>query len=466
MVPEVTPDGWTVVQSKYKKSTGARNVWERPEAGTSIAGAPYSSLSKKQKQRFRQKQKREEERKGSKPEGQGPSSHRKNSERDRQHKPEASKAPASSQPGPSAPTETFSAGADESRPTRRMRTKHGNRHNRQKRAATYVAQSAQAPPHNEPAKRTRLDDTVSPRGDSKKIKLDSARRADASYAEIAQNDLCVAIVRADNHKLTDQQATLVKEFLEDKILADVKDPSKEYSPIFLGKPIVGDGVLKLWCEDEQTKKWLVDTVDSLSSEECPRLGVKRQSELSKRVRAALWLPDCKNSVEDTSLVLNSQNRWALVNSWTVYSHSVQGNGTLFLKLGIPETVVPLLVARKRRLAHNLGSVYVRFYAADGTLQDEPYLGTKTTTASAEPESQPGPSRTTGQPARPAHQDGAEGVPPVAPVHSSPKPSTSRAPQEMNVDPAPTSIGSWGDLVDQEMAKEKGHPDDGDPNTGH
>lgn len=246
-----------------------------------------------------------------------------------------------------------------------------NRFNRKKRAEIAISKAALAPAHKEPLKRIRLDDTVSPRGDRKKPKTENERRPPASYAEMVGNKLCVAVTRADNHQLTDEQATSIKNFITSRILAEAKTPTSPTPVVFLGKPIFGDGALKLWCEDEGTLTWLNAVVGSLPPETCPKLTVKRQSELSRKLRAVLVLPDCANSLEDTSLVLDYQNKWALVSQWTVYAHNKSADGALLLTLGIPEKVVPQLMSRGRRLAHNLGSVYVRFVAADGSLKDEP-----------------------------------------------------------------------------------------------
>lgn len=332
-----------------------------------------------------------------------------------------------------------------------MRTKHKNRANRKKRAAMAIARSAPAPAHNEPSKRMRLDDTVSPRGERKKQKLDNVRRApNISYASMVQSDLCVAVARDDNKHLTDEQATSVKRYLERCILEDIKDPAKDFSPRFMGKPNIAEGCLKLWCEDEPSLKWLCEVIAKLPLASCPKLKVIRQSDITKKVRAVLFIPDCTNSLEDTSLVLADQNKWAQVNTWTVYSHIMQKDDILLLRLGIPEKLVPVLLARERRLAHNLGSVYVRFMAEDGSLQDEPPVPKQTseTTASAgPPEPQPGPSG----------ERVPENMHPAASSHSSPIPSCSVPMEEMCVE-------TERDLLDSSVDEDevKGNQHAGDP----
>lgn len=332
-------------------------------------------------------------------------------------------------------------------------TKQKNRANRKRRAALAIARSAPAPAHNEPSKRTRMDDTVSPRGDRKKQKLDNTRRAPGiSYADMVQSNLCVAVARVDSQQLTEEQATLVKRYLEKCILEDIKNPAKDFSPRFMGKPIIAEGVLKLWCEDEPSLKWLSEVTAKLPKATCPELNIIRQSDLVKKVRAALFIPDCTNTLEDTSLVLAEQNKWAHLNTWTVYSHSMQKDDILLLRLGIPEKLVPELIARERRLAHNLGSVYVRFMAEDGSLQDEPPMPRQTSESSAPTgplEPQPGPS--------------VEQVPeqlfPAASSHSSPIPSGSKPTEEMCVEQE-----SEIDLLDSSEGEEgvRENQDVGDP----
>lgn len=444
---------WKVVRPKGKK--GARNAGKRPKAATPSSNTPApvvahvpGKLTKKQKRQLnRQHQgqmRRETGSGGPQPTAEAPPMNRPGpSAYYRERRSGQNKPVAEPQAPPTSATVStvVNAGTDGCR-GKATGSKNKNRLNRKKRAAAAIAKSAQAPARNEPSKRSRLDDTSSPRGDHKKVRLDSSRRAQTSYAGIVMNDLCVAVTRDDNAQLSDEQVTLVKKFLQRKILEGIKDPAIAYSPSFNGKPVSADGVLKLWCEDERSLRWLTEVIDSMPSMKGTKFVVRKQGELTRRVRAALFLPECENTLEDTNLVLDHQNKWALVNTWTVFTHTLQRDGTMFLTLGIPESVVPALLERGRRLSHNLGKVYVRFYGADGSLSDEP------------------PRRDV-----PTSAEGTETVPP-APTHSSPKPSTSEVVEGMSVDPEPQKSGTdeVAELVGGIELKQSVEvkPDDGDP----
>lgn len=354
------------------------------------------------------------------------------------------------------PTETSHKGSGQSK-------KHDIRKNRQRRAANAIAKSAQAPARTEPSKRSRMDDTVSPRGDHKKAKLDSSRRAPVSYADIVQNDLCIAITGDDHKQLTVEQANAVKGYLEECIMDGARDPDSDFSPGFRGKPIIADGALKLWCEDDASLRWVKSTIAAAAEIIGMKVTVKRQKELTRRIRAALFIPDCRRSVEDTGLVLNKQNRWAQINSWTIYSHSKQSDNTMFLTLGIPENIVPLLMNKERRLTHNLGNVYVRFYAANGSLQDEP---PQEMPSAMMVDPKPGLSGTKhgdpgkDDPAPVCSKNVAQAVPP----QSSPIPSTSRLMEgRIVVDTPKGKFWRVPRMVVTDSSEEEGNLDDGDPN---
>lgn len=443
-VPQTETAAWTVVQPKGKSNTqkgaGKRttaanaaipSTSTRPQGANAPRGKSDSKLPTKQH--------------GS---GQrvvtpkvdpGPSQYRKN-----RHQVGSSIASTSQPHAPSARAAGLPAVTAE--PVGRRgggRTKYENRHNRQRRKAVAIARAAQAPAHSEPNKRMRADDTVSPRGVHKKQRVESTRRAPASYAEATQSNLQVAVVRADNQHITEEQATQVKKYLEGRILSDIKDPQVDYSPSFIGRPTIMDGALKLWCEDDASLEWLNRAINQLPASTCPRLRVIKQSELSRRVSAAIFIPECTNSLEDTSLVLANQNKWAKVNTWTVHHHKMQENDVLFIAVGIPETVIPEVMKRGRRMAHNLGSIYVRFYAKDGALQDTPPSQQQADTEQA----LAGPSV--------QQVPGVGQVPELAtPAHSSPKPSCSK-PMEVMDDALDLSL-------DLDNTEGEGSHDDGDP----
>lgn len=505
---------WKVSRPKGKKNKGPQKKRTQPTAESSNSGtpdtqakrAPEGKLTKSQKYRLKQKQRRLEAREAKlrepKPMAEEPKSNtpgpsfyfkaRQNSKEpapksvappansvdpsavvagsvgqdkecgakltSKTPKTVASKASSSAEPGVAADGVQTAKGY-------KYRHKSDNRFNRKKRAAIAISRSAKVPAQHEPTKRTRLDDTVSPR-ERKKQKLDSSRRAAISYSDIVSNELCVAVMREDGRQLSEAQATTVKEYLSSCILEDAMDPSKDFAPNFRGKPIIGDGALKLWCENAESLEWLRAALNRLPETAGPRLVVKKQSELTRRVRAALFLPECKTSVELTSLVLAKQNKWAMIPSWTVHTYTAQADGSLFLTLGIPETVVPILLKNERRLGHNLGNVYVRFFAADGSLQEEPRL-TSREDAQPSAQAQPGPSCT--QPAtvattNPPNTEREDTTAP-APTHSSPKPSSSRGPAEVMITDADPRTVDWRQ-VEEELGvtedEDEGNQHDGDP----
>lgn len=470
--PRAPTAAWTVVRPKGKKVDKA-GKGRKQSAGTSSTYSRTSEVAnvpggKKARQRLNRKLRQKGEQQtapdtgASVPNAPGPSSYYKDRQKSKLTKTNESE-PEPHAP-PAIPTSLLAAAAEsDSGRGRGMKTKANNRLNRRKRAALAVGRSAQAPTASpaaasaavrvEPGKRTRLDDTVSPRGEHKKQRLDSQRRTPTvSYAQMAQNNsLCVAVVRSGNEQMTEEQAKLVKRYLQSRILDDVKNPELSFSPRFQGKPIVDEGALKLWCEDVPSLEWLTDAIKQLPTASCPNLAVVKQSDLTKKVRAAIFIPDCTFSLDDTSLLLADQNKWAQVNQWTVYSHQMQADDILFVSIGIPETLIPVLMEKGRRLAYGLGSVYVRFYGVEGKLQDDPPQKRPRKTLPQEP----GPKSGSGGTAPKASPDKPASLPPL---HSSPKPSCSKAMEEMCERSAELMLSS--DTADE---ADEGTPDDGVPN---
>lgn len=182
------------------------------------------------------------------------------------------------------------------------------------------------------------------------------------------DNLSVAIT-AEDAKDFKEQANFIKRLLEETIRSLALN-AENFAPKFRGEPIISDGVIKLWCEDRNTLKWLTDTVKKLPSK-LGRLSVIRQVDLPKKLQSALSVPGREND-EVIKKVLKVQNPWAQIDTWSFYSAEQRGDNMFFL-LGIPSTVIPVLLARQRRLAYNLGSVFVQFFSGAGTLSETPEL---------------------------------------------------------------------------------------------
>lgn len=316
-------------------------------------------------------------------------------------------------------------------------------------AKAKVTRDADPTELQERKKRGRADDTISPRGEHKRTCLGKNTRPTTSYADIVGNKLCVAVVRADKQPLSEEQITSVKQYLDSRICDDMESEDCTHIARFRGKPITSDGVLKLWCVDDETLEWLNNAINCLPDTMSMKLAVKKQSELTRKVRAVMVLPDCKRTLEKTRRVLDHQNKWANVNSWTVYAHSTSAEGALVLTLGIPADLVPALVENERRLAHSLGSVYVRFVGDDGALQDKP---------PADDEPKTTPKATTATMVKPR-----ERTPPKVPQQSSPKPSTSRAMEGVDAEQTPR-IDTWRGPRSNDPSESEGEgvSIDGDP----
>lgn len=221
-------------------------------------------------------------------------------------------------------------------------------------------------------KRSRPEETMSPRGGAKKPKVANTPPASGSYAEAAAKDLGVAITYAGTGHISEAMAERISSYLKRRIFDLVMGPSVSgdaFTPKFRGKPTYSSGALKLWCEDSVTKAWLHGEMTSLNSkwggELEDKLAVKKVSDLQRRVRCGLLIPDGASlSEQDIARVLLRQNPWASVEKWILhFSRKVKGDN--FLVVSVPEDVAKALVGHGRRLCFALGSVYVNFQNAKG-----------------------------------------------------------------------------------------------------
>lgn len=250
------------------------------------------------------------------------------------------------------PTVAFSGG-----PTSNKKLKSAKRSGKNERAA---------------AKRARLEDSNSPRVEPKK-QCTEARRAGVTYAQKVKSDQYIAVTDVATGHISQDLSTLILNEIDDKILREaLADPSKE-NPKFGGKPRYEDGHLKLFVEDEYSLNWLRECVSGVSTPSNVQLVVKRQSEMVRRVRCGVLIPNERGkwkSAPDVGVVLHFMNKWAQVDRWLLQKVDEQQDN-LFLITDVPEDVVPTLLGRGRQLLFGSGSVYLKFQGPGGKFVKEP-----------------------------------------------------------------------------------------------
>ncbi|KAL0811048.1 hypothetical protein ABMA28_010328 [Loxostege sticticalis] len=257
------------------------------------------------------------------------------------------------------------------------------------------------------SKRARLDDTRSPRGEAKRPKTDTRQRQTVSYADASQSHLRVAVITVPPRDLSQEQADQLRETINDSILQAVLFPPSPsaQAPSFRGRPFLMDGVLAMWCEDENALAWLERETSRMTSPiPGTTLAVIRQSELKKRLKAGLLIHTRITDSKTLHKVLCAQNPWYKVDSWQCYDMSVADQpGTVdsrekvvHLILGIPEDQRQAILDRDRRVAHMTGSGYIRFFTPEdgNTAEPNPTVVSETAATPGPSTSapQPGPSR--------------------------------------------------------------------------
>ncbi|KAI5643460.1 hypothetical protein NE865_04444 [Phthorimaea operculella] len=170
------------------------------------------------------------------------------------------------------------------------------------------------------------------------------------------------------HELKEEHAVLVQDAVEKALDEAIFAPStssaiEDRAPSFRGRAFLGEGVLKLRCEDDFSLGWLRSTIEGLHSPIAgTRLVVRRQSEVPRRVRAGMFLPQFTDkSVDDLRVRLRRQNTWYNIDSWSLYRAEKQENKDgVFITLGIPQSEIPAIMKRDRRVCYKLGSAYILF----------------------------------------------------------------------------------------------------------
>ncbi|KAL4713095.1 hypothetical protein ACJJTC_004481 [Scirpophaga incertulas] len=227
------------------------------------------------------------------------------------------------------------------------------------------------------AKRARLDETLSPRGNSKKPKLSQSAASNlSSYASVTKkvNDIKVAITTADTRFINRETAEEIKTFLIGKLRELVlRGEFSETAPGFGGRPTYVDGNLQLLCADVYTVSWLKEKIAEFSTTHSRNLAVFNPEDLKKRILCGLLLPLVFE--EEQSMLggyIRLSNPWAKAENWVLHSLQKQPKyNKTFVMVGIPEDSVPAILERGRRIRFHLGYVYVLFRDAKGR-----FIGTR------------------------------------------------------------------------------------------
>ncbi|KAJ8716657.1 hypothetical protein PYW07_003284 [Mythimna separata] len=116
-----------------------------------------------------------------------------------------------------------------------------------------------------------------------------------------------------------------------------------------------------------------ETVSGLTLSASAPLVVRSQSEILKRVRCGIAIPDDQGLFGDSQNIgraLSYQNPWVDVSRWLLL-HADKQNACWFLILGIPEDQIQTLMDADRRFCLGPGRVYVKFQGLNGRFVDVP-----------------------------------------------------------------------------------------------
>ena len=187
------------------------------------------------------------------------------------------------------------------------------------------------------AKRERPEETLPPADDRKKQRLGSVTQPGVTYADTARKteQFGVAVTAVAPATLDKAEASLVSRALQLQIIHEATTADLEVSgPEFEGRPVFAGGFLRLWCRTQQTMEWLKNTVAGIEVPSGTKLKVILQTEIPRRVRCGLVIPDLDKvwgETKDIGRALCFQNRWAGVNRWLIHDRQEQ-EGEWFLLL--------------------------------------------------------------------------------------------------------------------------------------
>ncbi|XP_045531462.1 uncharacterized protein LOC123718741 [Pieris brassicae] len=228
-------------------------------------------------------------------------------------------------------------------------------------------------------KRDRPEETVTPTGESKRVKPNKLRLesgTSASYAEAAAsykaNELCVAVMTEPFIDMTQEQADNIRLQIEgkiqDELMADLEATlATEPNDIrFRGRAHFSDGVLKTWCEDTYTLGWLTGACDVINNPiPDTKLVVRPQSDIPKKVPCLLHVPEFTGSTETLRKLITRQNRHLNIRSWTLtHERRTQDPTGVSLFLRVPEYEISKIKAHERRIYYLMGNIYIRILEKD------------------------------------------------------------------------------------------------------
>ncbi|XP_026313906.1 uncharacterized protein LOC113225719 [Hyposmocoma kahamanoa] len=228
------------------------------------------------------------------------------------------------------------------------------------------------------AKRARLDETISPRGEHKRQKVERPAQQ-RTYAEATRPELMAVITSAKTGYIRSPDADMVQVALCQRLTQGAEECSEEdVGPQFRGKPVYSDGSLKLWCQDTATFQWLEDAISTIRLPSGEPLSLKNGVEAPRRVVCGLLIPGHWEDARRIGRILKWQNPWAEAHRWVVHRLQ-QHSGNSFVVVSLPEELVPAVLGHGRRLTFQLGTVYLRFRSKRGLYTDVPPEKTGTTT---------------------------------------------------------------------------------------
>ncbi|CAF4826717.1 unnamed protein product [Pieris macdunnoughi] len=194
-------------------------------------------------------------------------------------------------------------------------------------------------------KRDRPEETVTPTGESKRVKPNKPQKE-----------------QADNIRLQ------IEGKIQDELLADL-DATLTTEPNdirFRGKAHFSDGVLKTWCEDTYTLGWLTGTCDVITNPvPDTRLVVRPQSAIPNRIPCLLHVPDYSGNTETLRKLITRQNRHLNIRSWTLtHERRTQDPTGVSLFFRVPEFEISKIKEHNRRLYYLMGNIYIRILDRD------------------------------------------------------------------------------------------------------
>ncbi|XP_026323137.1 uncharacterized protein LOC113232584 [Hyposmocoma kahamanoa] len=186
------------------------------------------------------------------------------------------------------------------------------------------------------AKRARLDETLSPRGELKRQKVERPAQS-RTYAEATAPELLAVITSVKIGYRRSPDSDIIQEALCERLSQGAEECSEEdVSPQFRGKPFYSDGSLKLWCQDKAIFQWLEDAISTIRLPTGEPMSLKDGVEAPRRV-CGLLIPGQWEEARRIGHMLTWQNKWAEVHRWFVHRlQQRQGNNFVvrpeFLKL--------------------------------------------------------------------------------------------------------------------------------------